>query len=665
MTQDGSPGPALQWVEAEGQESESSLTVGSLSVGRADENDIVLTDSSVSRRHARFDFDQGVLSVTDLESRNGISVNGEPVRSARLVDGDKVAIGSVTFRVRYPVPSPDHQSTAGPGFATQIAGGVPIDEVDDSTEVVAASITMVAPAAEQIAEEFGVIPQRVLDRAIVAPDELRRNGVQIRECEVVSLGGGIGSFVFMDLLRCSGMSLPDVAAVGAEPVPYSRYKRLCENSQIPSHERLRSNSDSCPDNIWGFPGYAPREVWRAFTGGDLRAAASALWEIFGEPAIAQTYTPRSGDVFASIDREAKRIGWDDIFQLGRIRALRKGSDGRYLVLFSQSEGGRRRHAAISARFVHLALGYPAIQMLPDLAAFREKHNNFFRVVNAYEDHEAVYEHLRKNGGTVLVRGRGIVASRVIQKLWEERSNNPDIKVIHLHRSRLVDGKRFGIGRRRVDEQFEFQPFNWPKACWGGELRKVLEQASPDERKRLLGNWGGTTTASRRDWRSIIREGIRQGWYRPEYGRVQSVEPVEDGRVATRIESTLAGGGELQLVSDFIIDCVGLEAGPGRSPVLNDLIQTYGVAQSAVGRLSVSNSFEIEELRHGDGRVYAAGAMTLGGQMAAVDSFLGLQFAGVWAANDMLRSGGPPRGLRRLQGAFSFGQWLKWARGVSP
>lgn len=671
MADDPSSRPRLLWVGTDGQETEREIKEGAIHVGRAPENDIVIDEPAVSRRHARFDYERGVVSVSDAGSQNGIAVNGTArIPAATLKDGDTVTVGPVTFRLDQPAAAPVDDPAAmlvsGAQHETVIAGGVPTDEVDTAIEPPReTSVTMVAPAADPMPAQRGVIPDHVLAQTVVSPEDLERAGIEVRDAEVVAVGGGIGSFVFVDLLRCSGMAAKDIAVVGADPVPHSRYRRLCENSQIPLHERLRSNSDSCPDNVWGFPGYAPREAWRAFAAGDLRGAAGALWGVFGEPAIAQTYTPRSGDVFASIDQEAERIGWREMFHLGRVRALRKGSDGRYLVLFSESEGGQRRHAAVRARYVHIALGYPAIQMLPDLAAYREQHNEFFRVVNAYEDHESVYGNLRKHGGTVLLRGRGIVASRVIQKLWEERANNPDIHVVHLHRSRLAEGKRYGLGRRKVEEQFEFQPFNWPKACWSGELRKVLELATPQERGALLANWGGTTTAARSDWRAIVREGLRDGWYRPEFGKVLSVEPAEDGRLATRIASTLAGGGELQLMSDFVIDCVGLEAGPERSPVLNDLIATYGVARSPVGRIAVNNSFEIEALRHGDGRTYGAGAMTLGGPMAAVDSFLGLQYAALWSVNDMLGSGSPPKGLRKLQGTFSFGQWLKWARGVTP
>jgi pSer/pThr/pTyr-binding forkhead associated (FHA) protein len=267
----------------------------------------------------------------------------------------------------------------------------------------------------------------------------------------------------------------------------------------------------------------------------------------------------------------------------------------------------------------------------------------------------VYEQLRANGGTVLIRGRGIVASRIIQRLWEERRTQPKIQVVHLHRSRLTQGHKFGLGKRKVENEFEFQPFNWPKACWTGEYREQLEKAGPDQRRELLAAWGGTTTASRRDWRDIIKEGLRDGWYRPEYGSVKAVVPGANGRIVTQIASTLAGGGDLSLEADFVIDCTGLVASP--------LISTYSLPLSVAGRLPVSNAFEIEPLRHGQSRLYSAGAMTLGGPQAAVDSFLGLQYAALKAFDNQFQLN--LRGMRNLNGLYSFGQWWKWARGVRP
>jgi hypothetical protein len=93
------------------------------------------------------------------------------------------------------------------------------------------------------------------------------------------------------------------------------------------------------------------------------------------------------------------------------------------------------------------------------------------------------------------------------------------------------------------------------------------------------------------------------------------------------------------------------------------MKTYDLHESVAGRLPIANTFEIEAMRHGDSRLYAAGAMTLGGPQAAVDSFLGLQYSAMAACEDMRGLG--LRGLRNLNGVYSFRQWLKWARGVAP
>ena len=62
-------------------------------VGRGNENEIVLPDFSVSRRHAAFRQEADGWSVIDLMSTNGIQVNRAAVKHAILRPGDKVKIG--------------------------------------------------------------------------------------------------------------------------------------------------------------------------------------------------------------------------------------------------------------------------------------------------------------------------------------------------------------------------------------------------------------------------------------------------------------------------------------------------------------------------------------------------------------------------------------------
>src|SRR5262249_51378554 len=148
----------------------------------------------------------------------------------------------------------------------------------------------------------------------VSLQELERSGTPLEQADYLAIGGGLGSFVWVDHLRIFGAAYDQVVALGLEPKPYTRFERLCCNSQITSHQRLRSNSDACPDNLWGWPGYAMRECWSSLRRGDIRNAAQVSWQVFGEPTFAETYTPRASAVYNAIEREATRIGWNRIWR---------------------------------------------------------------------------------------------------------------------------------------------------------------------------------------------------------------------------------------------------------------------------------------------------------------------------------------------------------------
>ncbi|MEO6863494.1 MAG: hypothetical protein ABI180_18445, partial [Microcoleus sp.] len=349
------------------------------------------------------------------------------------------------------------------------------------------------------------------------------------------------------------------------------------------------------------------------------------------------------------------------------RGIRKTDDGRYAIAYSRSNANQREHAFLIAKYVHLATGYPAIQFLPDLQEYREKTQDFESVVNAYESHDGVYEKLEARGGSVLIRGRGIVASRVVQRLYEARQRNANIQVLHLMRSAKPQGNKFDRAVRQVENHYEFQPFNWPKACWGGELRVLLETAKPELRPQLLADWGGTTTANRSDWRRIVKQGLSQGWYQITFGEVERVERDSQNRTVTYIrEKELKG--QIKLEADFIIDATGLDAKVKTSPLLDDLVAQYNLPLNNLGRLSVNNDFEVPELRNtsasnGEGRVYTAGAITLGGPYAPVDSFLGLQYAALRSVESLAANGAP--GVGKLSVWRSFVQWLKWILNKSP
>src|SRR6266571_3349749 len=64
-----------------------------VTIGREEGNVLRLNDERVSRFHAKIQFDNGEVIITDLDSTNGTRVNGNVVQIRRLRAGDRVHIG--------------------------------------------------------------------------------------------------------------------------------------------------------------------------------------------------------------------------------------------------------------------------------------------------------------------------------------------------------------------------------------------------------------------------------------------------------------------------------------------------------------------------------------------------------------------------------------------
>jgi predicted component of type VI protein secretion system len=95
------------------------LTRPDVLVGRHSEADVRLALPDVSRRHCRFVYRDRRWHVYDLNSLNGIFVNGERVQQAVLVDHDLVRIGGLTFEVELN-PEPRGETVQSPGPAADV-----------------------------------------------------------------------------------------------------------------------------------------------------------------------------------------------------------------------------------------------------------------------------------------------------------------------------------------------------------------------------------------------------------------------------------------------------------------------------------------------------------------------------------------------------------------
>jgi hypothetical protein len=78
-----------------------ALSIGILTVGRGDDNDVVLPDPEVSRRHARIECHGQACTVVDLGSTNRTWVNGVAVEQAGIEPGDELRFGGVRFTVKH------------------------------------------------------------------------------------------------------------------------------------------------------------------------------------------------------------------------------------------------------------------------------------------------------------------------------------------------------------------------------------------------------------------------------------------------------------------------------------------------------------------------------------------------------------------------------------
>lgn len=493
----------------------------------------------------------------------------------------------------------------------------------------------------------------LINQDIWSDEMVERAGIPLVDVPFVTVGGGLASLGVVEVLRVAGVPASSIKILGGRPLPHLNYKELAENSQIVGLDPLRSPSDVTMDNIWGFPGYALREAWH-------RKTLRPLWTVLTEPILAEYYNPRAEDFYHSVVRETERLGWDAMLTLGQARVVRRRSQGGYFVLHYPFDEAGPPRIAYRATYVHIGVGYPGFKYPPEIQEYRDRFGDHYRVVNAYDPHEHVYEDLRRVPGTVIVRGAGIAAARIIQRLAEDRARSGmPTRIIHLIRSFVSAPTGPIYFRRQGSHGFTWQGFVYSKAAMGGQWKFKLERLEGQERVRFIKAIGGTTTPNRKIWSRPMAIGRREGWYSNRQGEVQEVVPAPDDKIAVRVETR--AGTEYEIIADYMIDCTGFNFEMKEHRLISDLYQHTGAGRNPLGRLDVEKSFEVRGGRIGSGRMYASGAITLGSYYAPVDSFLGVQYAGLQIARDLALVGfGKKIGVWR-----SLTQWLRWARNKTP
>lgn len=146
---------------------------GDTSLGRGLDNDIVLADIAVSRKHTLVCREGGRFVVRDLGSGNGTLVNGQRMETQVLADGDQIELGNTLLRF---VSAGEIVPETGEVFAPET--GELIDEGRGGFDLPPESVAEATPTA---------------DEALIAPPvrtEPRRRGTR-RPLKLLIYGGAV------------------------------------------------------------------------------------------------------------------------------------------------------------------------------------------------------------------------------------------------------------------------------------------------------------------------------------------------------------------------------------------------------------------------------------------------------------------------------------------
>jgi hypothetical protein len=122
-----------------------------ISIGSAAENDLVIDEETVSRRHASLLRQGGELRLSDLGSTNGTYVNGRRISGPILVcGGDELRFGSARYLIRVDAVStrrPPQATTIAAAVAILFAAGFAVIKLSHSEQAAQSGSTKSPPAA--------------------------------------------------------------------------------------------------------------------------------------------------------------------------------------------------------------------------------------------------------------------------------------------------------------------------------------------------------------------------------------------------------------------------------------------------------------------------------------------------------------------------------------
>lgn len=166
----------LHIEDDEGHKSTVPIELGEVSIGRQEGNTVRLDERNVSRRHARIVRENGEVFAEDLDSYNGIFVNGDRIQGRRVVhEGDLIRVGDFQIELRGEGMARRAEETTQRNLATESLEVTRVTRADGlrpatEPEVVEATEVVAADAERVDDEETAVKPAPVATAASRATD---------------------------------------------------------------------------------------------------------------------------------------------------------------------------------------------------------------------------------------------------------------------------------------------------------------------------------------------------------------------------------------------------------------------------------------------------------------------------------------------------------------
>ena len=248
-----------------------------------------------------------------------------------------------------------------------------------------------------------------------------------------------------------------------------------------------------------------------------------------EPIFSDYYTPRAGQAFETMEREADRIGYQQTAsRKGQVRMARRRVGGGYFTILTPPDGATAdERVAYRSPFVHIAVGYPGLKFLPDLQRYREYYRDY---TPGRQRLRAARARLRAScscepghGGHPRRRHRRLPRPAAADRRpGPARGPDPD----HPRFRTYVTGAHGPniFMRRRGGDGWAYQGFNYPKSVWGGQLKARMRSLEGEERAALQGDRRHQHARSASCGRPSSSGAGSEGWYRTVTGEVEPMRP---------------------------------------------------------------------------------------------------------------------------------------------